>query len=64
MMTPSTTKLSKNQFKCFQCRMIFAQRDGDWVNWENMQVHLCRRCDKLTEKKPERAKARDSSRLF
>lgn len=54
-MLHSTTKLPKNHFKCFQCRLLFNQRDGDWFVWESMQVHLCRACNKLTEKRPERA---------
>lgn len=54
-MLPTASKLAKNQFKCFHCRLVFAQRDGDWFNWETMQVHLCKACDKLTEKRPERA---------
>jgi hypothetical protein len=49
------SKLSRNQFKCFQCRLVFLQRDGEWFNWESMQVHLCKDCDKLTEERPERA---------
>ncbi len=47
-------KTAKNQFKCFCCRLVFSQRDGDWFDWDQMQVHLCRSCDKLTEKKPQR----------
>jgi hypothetical protein len=47
-------KRSRNQFRCFQCRLVFQQRDGDWFNWDSMQVHLCRTCDKATEKRPER----------
>ncbi len=54
-MMQSATKLPKNRFKCFQCRLIFSQRDGDWFIWDSMQVHLCQPCNKLTEKKPERA---------
>ena len=54
-MTPITTKLPRNHFKCFQCRLVFAQRDGDWFVWDSMQVHLCRKCNKLTEKRSERA---------
>ena len=46
----------KNQFKCFQCRAIFANRDGDWFDWDGMQVHLCRQCDKSTRASSERAK--------
>lgn len=56
-MTPTMTKLAKNQFKCFHCRLVFAQRDGDWFNWDSMQVHLCKRCDQLTEHKPERSES-------
>jgi hypothetical protein len=54
-MTLTPSKLPKNKFKCFRCRLIFAQRDGDWVNWESMQVHLCKSCDSLTLKSPERS---------
>ncbi len=50
-----TSKLGKNQFKCFHCRLIFAQRDGDWVNWDQMQVHLCRGCNLTTQSHPERS---------
>jgi hypothetical protein len=53
-MTQAQTKLAKNQFKCFECRMVFAQRDGDWYGWNQIEVHLCRDCSKLTEKRPER----------
>ncbi len=42
-------KVGRNQFKCFHCRLIFAQRDGDWFNWDQIQVHLCKKCDKLTQ---------------
>jgi phage FluMu protein Com len=52
--TTTTMKLSKNQFRCFHCRRVFAQRDGDWINWDSMQVHLCNSCNKLTAKRPER----------
>ncbi|MCC7442704.1 MAG: hypothetical protein IT285_13800 [Bdellovibrionales bacterium] len=51
--TPS--KLQKNQFKCFHCRKVFAQRDGNWFAWGMMQVHLCWNCDKATAKRAERA---------
>jgi hypothetical protein len=54
-MIPVAAKLGKNKFKCFHCRMIFSQREGGWVNWNAMQVHLCIACDKLTLKRPERA---------
>jgi hypothetical protein len=54
-MIPTTAKLGKNQFKCFHCRLIFPQRDGDWFNWKSMQVHLCFGCNKITEQRPERA---------
>lgn len=48
------TKLARNQFRCFQCKKAFLQRDGEWYDWNHMQVHLCRSCDKLTLKSPER----------
>lgn len=51
---PVVTKLSKNQFKCFHCRSVFAQRDGNWFDWNDMQVHLCNKCDKITRKQDER----------
>lgn len=54
-MLPAANKLTKNQFKCFHCRLVFAQRDGNWFNWKSMQVHLCKSCEKQTEKRPERA---------
>jgi hypothetical protein len=54
-MASTETKLAKNQFRCFHCRRVFAQRDGDWFNWEFMQVHLCKSCDTLTKKRPERS---------
>lgn len=54
-MTPIITKAAKNQFRCFHCQLVFAQRDGDWFNWESMQVHLCQPCNKLTEQRPERS---------
>jgi hypothetical protein len=50
------SKLSKNQFKCYYCRHIFAMKEGDWFQWETMQVHLCRACEKVTEDKPERSR--------
>lgn len=56
-MSSTTTKLPRNQFRCFHCRLIFAQRDGDWFNWNSMQVHLCKGCNKLTEQRPERAES-------
>ena len=52
--TPSTSKLSKNQFKCYQCRLIFTQINGAWFDWNHMQVHLCRGCEKVTKQSPER----------
>jgi hypothetical protein len=47
-------KAGRNQFKCFQCRKIFATKDGEWRDWNEMQVHLCFGCDKQTLDKPER----------
>jgi hypothetical protein len=54
-MVPTASRLAKNQFKCFHCRLVFAQRDGKWLNWASMQVHLCKPCEKLTKERPERA---------
>jgi len=55
-MNPSTTndKPGRGQFKCYQCRKIYASKDGDWYTWENMEVHLCKACDKSTQTRPER----------
>jgi hypothetical protein len=47
-------KPGKGQFKCFHCRRIFLSKDGDWHPWRTMEVHLCRGCEKLTQKSPER----------
>lgn len=54
MQTTTTAKPGKNQFKCFSCRLIFASRDGDWFDWDHMQVHLCHKCDRQTAAVPER----------
>ncbi len=54
-MNASLAKPGRNQFKCFHCRQIFAQRDGDWFDWNHMQVHLCRSCDKATATSRERS---------
>lgn len=53
-MFQTTSKLAKNRFRCYQCRQVFAQRDGDWFNWETLQVHLCKSCDRLTKNRSER----------
>lgn len=55
-MIPVTSKLPKNQFKCFHCRLVFSKREGDWFDWDKMQVNLCKPCDKSTEERPERAR--------
>jgi hypothetical protein len=44
------TTIGRNQFKCFQCRLVFAQKDGNWFDWDDMQVHLCKSCEKKTAK--------------
>ncbi len=54
MMIRPARKFPKNQFKCFHCRELFTQRDGNWFDWNQMQVHLCHSCDKLTAEKFER----------
>lgn len=53
--TATATKLARNQFRCFHCRRVFSNRDGSWVNWSTMQVHLCKPCNQVTAKAPERA---------
>lgn len=49
-------KLAKGTFKCFQCRKIFQTKDGDWFDWNQMQVHMCWSCDKATTKDSARPK--------
>lgn len=53
--TTQQTKHSKSHFKCFNCRLVTSRRDGDWVNWNEMQVHLCPPCVKATATYKERA---------
>lgn len=53
---PRTATIGKNQFRCFQCRGVFPKKDGQWVNWEQMQAMLCASCDKATAKAPERSR--------
>jgi hypothetical protein len=53
-MQTTYSKPGKNQFKCFHCRAVFSSKLGDWFNWDSMQVHLCRGCDKLTAEDPQR----------
>jgi hypothetical protein len=47
-------KLAKNQFRCFKCRAVFPQKEGDWFSWEHMQVHLCIACARKTADHKER----------
>lgn len=54
-MLRAVSKLPKGQFKCFHCRLLFTQRDGDWVDWDSQQVHLCKGCDKKTVNDPNRS---------
>jgi len=48
-------KAGKNQFKCFHCRNICADKEGDWFDWDSMQVHMCKKCDLETRKSKERS---------
>lgn len=50
---PRTPKRA-GDFRCFQCRRYFGTKDGDWVKWESMEVHLCHTCDRETRELPER----------
>lgn len=52
--TPQKTKISKTTFNCYHCRLATPRREGNWFDWDGMQVHLCPTCDKLTEKRKER----------
>lgn len=49
-----TNPIPKGHFKCFHCRTITPNKSGDWVDWDGMQVHLCKPCDKKTAQKAER----------
>lgn len=51
-------KMAKGTFKCFHCRGTFTSKDGDWYDWNQMQVHLCHSCEKATVKDPARPKAK------
>jgi hypothetical protein len=57
MSTPdvsSAPKIGKGQFKCFHCRKVYLQKDGDWHRWQSMEVHLCKGCESKTRTSPER----------
>jgi hypothetical protein len=58
-MSTAEATVGKNQFKCFHCRHVFAKKDGDWFNWDQMQVHLCNTCDKSTKQTPQRSYGND-----
>jgi len=58
MNAPVEKKLARGEFKCFHCRKVFPGKDGDWFDWDSMQVHLCKSCEKATAKAPQRAKTR------
>ena len=47
-------KLPKGQFRCFKCRKTFLMREGNWHRWEQMEVHLCIACERLTRGAAER----------
>lgn len=54
-MKPTTTAaMSKSQFRCFHCRLVVSRREGNWFDWDTMQVHLCPACDKATRGFSER----------
>lgn len=55
MMIHTESKLPKNHFKCFNCRLVISNRDGDWFKWGTMEVHLCGACNKKTAARPERS---------
>jgi len=35
-------------FRCFRCRRYFTSKDGNWIKWEHMEVHLCHSCERDT----------------
>ena len=49
-----TNKLGRNEFRCFHCRKVNVSKNGEWVHWKDMEVHLCVPCDQLTVEWPER----------
>jgi hypothetical protein len=49
-------KPGKGQFRCYSCRNIYPMKEGDWFEWSEMEVHLCRDCQKKTQDRPERRK--------
>ncbi|MEK6577903.1 MAG: hypothetical protein AABZ55_01635, partial [Bdellovibrionota bacterium] len=51
---PVARQTPRGQLKCFQCRKAFPSKEGDWLNWKNMQVFLCKICDRATQGRPER----------
>ncbi len=53
-MKATYTKPGRNQFKCYHCGLIFQSKDGNWYNWNTMEVHLCFSCEKITKNMPER----------
>ena len=55
MRTPRLTSKPKSHFNCFYCKLSTPRLDGNWVNWNEMQVHLCPKCDRLTKHNVERA---------
>lgn len=50
----TAVKIGKNEFRCYHCRRVLPKKDGDWFNWNHMQVHLCNACNKATASRPER----------
>ena len=55
MTEPKLPPVPKTHFRCFHCRNVHARRDGAWHDWQNMQVHLCPKCERATQGRPERA---------
>lgn len=49
---------ARNEFKCFHCRLIHPRRDGQWLRWDDIEVHLCVACERLTRNAPQRQAAR------
>jgi hypothetical protein len=47
-------KPGRGEFKCFNCRQVHPFKEGDWYPWADIEVHLCKSCESVTRKKPER----------
>jgi hypothetical protein len=40
------SSVGKGQLRCFKCRAVCAMKDGNWHDYKNQQVFLCKTCGK------------------